>query len=127
MSGGLRVGPGTHYTAPLERWQSPAYCTCLENRRTARYRGFKSLSLRCGEFQGTAVHGPERRPHNLDTPGATRWKRGRAAECARLESVYTGPLVSWVRIPPFPYGQRQRSRHELSGLRDSQHFQARFE
>ena len=30
----------------MERWQSPAECTCLENRRTERYRGFESHPLR---------------------------------------------------------------------------------
>ena len=29
-----------------EGWQSLVYCTGLENRRTARYRGFESLPLR---------------------------------------------------------------------------------
>ena len=29
-----------------EVWQSLAYCTGLENRRTARYPGFESLSFR---------------------------------------------------------------------------------
>ena len=33
-------------TQPPERWQSLVYCNGLENRRTARYRGFESLPLR---------------------------------------------------------------------------------
>ncbi len=37
---------GTPRQPPTEGWQSLAECTGLENRRTARYRGFESLPLR---------------------------------------------------------------------------------
>ena len=30
----------------MEAWQSPVYCTCLENRRTERYREFESHRFR---------------------------------------------------------------------------------
>ena len=33
-------------TKNLEVWQSPVYCTCLENRRTEMFREFKSHRFR---------------------------------------------------------------------------------
>src|SRR6476661_6064764 len=60
------VGP--RLRSPVERWQSPVYCSCLESSRPARARGFESLPLRllqlelvlepgAGGRAGPLVHG----------------------------------------------------------------------